>query len=1072
MDTHSPTSTRFSQPKLKKILIRSRLVDTLLDRKDKKVILVHGRAGQGKSALVAHFLQSGNLDSLWFNLSKDDYDHLLLLGRIQEGLKPLKGQQPPTYQDDALSQSLRHFLLVLEKNFTKDVYLVLDDFQQVNPFAAIRELMNRLITILPETIHLVLISREYPQLSLSRIIAERQLLEIDDMDLAFTKEEIREFFASLYALKLNALELEEIFDISGGWITALVHLAESLETKPESLQKQILHTFISEKQLPSLKAFFEEEIFSALSPERRETLIRLSVFSRITPDLVSHISSLPGNILFNGFSDTNLFIERIDVDQKVYTFQPIFAQFLWDKFNALPEAEQVQIHRSAADFYHHNNQHDEATHHLLLSRGFTEAQEIFLQEADELLADGQYRKLHDLLEAFPEEARKKNPLLLYYYTITTNLVRPFLSRKTLLELLEIFRKTGDVNREARIHSVLLQNYIFYQGNREAVQELVQTAQAFMDSSGSQLNLESRLTLEALLDFGRWWAKPDLDEAYEIALSAEETSRKIHNEEVLIFSKIALARIYTDRGEFNKATEILEEAERIIAKNPSFRQYEPLLRFNLGDAHFYLGELNQALEQVDRGLERAYPEFAFCQYLKLNQVLYLLYIPELDKAENILDSIREEDIGENLYLHYLSLYLLHMLLAYRRNNRERAEFYCKRLMDPENQKLLDSDFPYSYLALAEVLVFFEHYEDAASALGKLLAEAPQQKYPYPNATAFALLGLIKDRLGNKAESRQLFDKMGEILSVKEYRNLDICNPVIINNIAVTSKLPVFKEFPRLKHMSATQIINEPISGLYLYTLGEFRIVLNGEEIDPMVLSRHKKVMDLLKLLVVHRESGFVKEVLYNLFWPGYLEKSSRNNLNTITYRLRKILGEDADYILTDASSIRLNLNICKLDVDDFITIINSGRAEEKKGNAQRALNAYLKAKAIYRGDFLESDLYYDDIRDERENLKNSYLQLLMKLIKIHLDSGKYHQALDLIREILAKDPLCEPAYRLLMVVSTLLGNRSEIPKIFDKLNKKLLRSYNIEADPKTAALKNELLGGSGPGPAMWQNETLI
>ena len=61
---------------------------------------------------------------------------------------------------------------------------------------------------------------------------------------------------------------------------------------------------------------------------------------------------------------------------------------------------------------------------------------------------------------------------------------------------------------------------------------------------------------------------------------------------------------------------------------------------------------------------------------------------------------------------------------------------------------------------------------------------------------------------------------------------------------------------------------------------------------------------------------------------------------------------------------------------------------------------------------------------------------------------------------------------LMVVSTLLGNRSEIPKIFDKLNKKLLRSYNIEADPKTAALKNELLGGSGPGPAMWQNETLI
>jgi LuxR family maltose regulon positive regulatory protein len=1072
MDTHSPNTNRFAPPKLKNVLVRSRLLNNLLERKDRKVIVVHGRAGQGKSSLVAHFLKSGNLDSFWFNLSKDDHDNLLLLARMQEGLKPLKGQQPSTFQDDPLSKSLRHFLLVLEKNFTKDVYLVLDNFQHVNRFAAVRELMNRLITFLPETIHLVLVSREYPQLSLSVSIAERQLVEIDDMDLAFTKEEIREFFTTLYALNLDALELEEIFDISGGWITALVHLAESLEIKPEELQKQILHTFISAKQLPSLKSFFEEEVFNGLSPERRETLIRLSVFSTITPDLVSHISPLPGANLFDGFSDTNLFMDRIDVDQKVYTFQPIFAQFLREKFNALPEAEQVQIHRSAADFYYHNNQRNEAAHHLLLSRGITEAQEIFLKEADELLVDGQYRKLHDLLESFPEQARNENPLLLYYYTITTNLVRPFLSRKTLLELLEIFRKSGDVNREARIHSVLLQNYIFYQGNREAVQELVQTAQAFMDVGGSQLNLENRLTLEALLDFGRWWTKPDLDEAYEIALRAEETSHKIHNEEVLIFSKIALARIYTDRGEFNKATEILEEAERIIVKYPSFRQYEPLLRFTLGDAYFYSGELNQALEQVDRGLERTYPEFAFCRYLKLNQVLYLLYIPELEKAENILDSIREEDIGENLYLHYLSLYLLHMLLAYRRNNRERAEFYCKRLMDPENQKLLDSDFPYSYLALSEVLVSFEHYEDAANVLEKLLTEAPQEKYPYPNATAFALLGLIKNQLGKKAESRQLFDKMGKILIAKEYRNLDICNPVIINNIAVTSKLPVFKEFPRLKHMSATQIINEPISGLYLYTLGEFRIVLNGEEIDSMVLSRHKKVMDLLKLLVVRRESGFVKEVLYNIFWPGYLEKSSRNNLNTITYRLRKILGEDAEYILTDASSIRLNLNICKIDVDDFITITNSGRAEEKKGNAQRALNAYLKAKDIYRGDFLESDLYYDDIRDERENLKNSYLQLLMKLIKIHLNSGKYHQALDLIREILVKDPLCEPAYRLLMVVSTLLGNRSEIPKIFERLNKKLLRSYNIEADPKTAALKNELLSGSVPASTMWQNETLI
>ena len=112
------------------------------------------------------------------------------------------------------------------------------------------------------------------------------------------------------------------------------------------------------------------------------------------------------------------------------------------------------------------------------------------------------------------------------------------------------------------------------------------------------------------------------------------------------------------------------------------------------------------------------------------------------------------------------------------------------------------------------------------------------YIVPIATAHGLLGFVHSRLGNKSESARSFNKMAEISKANEYHNLDICNPVLINNIATISKFPLFEEFPRLKHMSATQIINEPISGLYLYTLGEFRIVLNGEELDSAILSKHK------------------------------------------------------------------------------------------------------------------------------------------------------------------------------------------------------------------------------------------
>lgn len=1063
---------RSKQPTLEKILTRTRLIDGLLERKNKRVFLIYGKAGQGKSTLIADFVRSAHVEFIWYNLSADEHDPLVLVNRLMSSLPSSPGTALPGYSADSLSGMTEQLIQMLRECSSQHLYLILDRFQLVNPYSDIRKLLNSLVSGLPENVHLIVISREYPQLSVSRMIAERELAAVGDKELSFTPQEAHELFTKVYRIPMSPYEFKEVFEISCGWVTGLLHLAESLELKDADTQREILQKYITQKQLPSLKQFFEEETFQPLSPEIRDFLVRLSVFDRVTPDLVIQVLSKAGSIILEDLVERHLFVERMDAAGKGYTLHPMFAAFLAEKFERLPEEEKARIHRGAADFYTNAGLNDEATHHFLLSRGYTEAQQVFLQRADVLLEEGQYTKLHRLLQAFPEEVRRNDPLLLYYYTITTNLVQPLVSRRTLLSLLEVFRKSGDIAREAKIHEVLLVNYIFYQGDREAVQELVTMGQVFMDEFGPQLMLETRLTLEALLSFGRWWTTPDLDDAFEIALSAEETAYKIGNEEVLIFSRIVLARIYIDRGEFLKSTEILAETEQIINRHPSFRQYEPLLRFYLGDTYFYLGEIDRALDQVEQGLTRTYPGFAFCRYLKLNQVLYLIYLPEVEKAEVVLDSIREENIGENLYTRYLSIYLLQMLLAYRKNQRERAEHYCKRLMDPVNVAMLNTDFPYSYLALAEVLVYLEDYRTAVEILNRLLGLAPAEKFPYPNATAFALLGLIFSRTAEKKKCSTCFEKMNGILEEKSYRNLDICNTALLQNIASVSNLPAFREFPRLKHMTPVQIINQSVSGLFLYTLGSFRIVLNGREVPMEMLSRHRKVMDLLKLLIVHRKRGIGKELLYELFWPGYLERSSRNNLNTIAYRLRKILGEESNYIITDASTIRLNMDLSTIDADNFLEILQLGKQEEERGSMQQALNAYLKAKAVYRGDFLENDLYSDDIRDERENLKKHYLQLLMKLVKIHLDSAKYLQALDYIKGILAKDNLCEPAYRLLMIASTMVGSRSEVPRIYETLNKRLMRYYNIEADPKTTVLRNQLLGGTIPTEVFWRNETLI
>ena len=60
----------------------------------------------------------------------------------------------------------------------------------------------------------------------------------------------------------------------------------------------------------------------------------------------------------------------------------------------------------------------------------------------------------------------------------------------------------------------------------------------------------------------------------------------------------------------------------------------------------------------------------------------------------------------------------------------------------------------------------------------------------------------------------------------------------------------------------------------------------------------------------------------------------------------------------------------------------------------------------------------------------------------------------------------------MIASSAIGNRSEIPRLFDKLNKKLQAYYKVTADEKTILLKDKLLSGTAPEDSMWRDETII
>ena len=86
MSVRITVADRFKKPDLKKFPSRRRLLNSLLDCRDRKVVLIHGRAGQERSSLVSEFLGEVEGSHLWYTLRKEDHDPFLLLENLRDSL--------------------------------------------------------------------------------------------------------------------------------------------------------------------------------------------------------------------------------------------------------------------------------------------------------------------------------------------------------------------------------------------------------------------------------------------------------------------------------------------------------------------------------------------------------------------------------------------------------------------------------------------------------------------------------------------------------------------------------------------------------------------------------------------------------------------------------------------------------------------------------------------------------------------------------------------------------------------------------------------------------------------------
>jgi DNA-binding SARP family transcriptional activator len=209
------------------------------------------------------------------------------------------------------------------------------------------------------------------------------------------------------------------------------------------------------------------------------------------------------------------------------------------------------------------------------------------------------------------------------------------------------------------------------------------------------------------------------------------------------------------------------------------------------------------------------------------------------------------------------------------------------------------------------------------------------------------------------------------------------------------------------------------------LGRFEAVVDGRPADLP----EGKPSQLVKLLAVTGRAMPIDEVVEAL-WPDADPDLGRQRLRNVLARVRGACG---DLVVRTEEALSLERDT-EVDLARF-------EADARAALAEPAVAGEALARAAlgrYAGELLPGDRYEDFTAAARERVAVRHVALLDRLAALTAERGDVDEALTLLEEAIAAEPLDERRYRTAITVAARHGRRDRAVRLAD-------RAVAMEAD---------------------------
>jgi two-component SAPR family response regulator len=170
------------------------------------------------------------------------------------------------------------------------------------------------------------------------------------------------------------------------------------------------------------------------------------------------------------------------------------------------------------------------------------------------------------------------------------------------------------------------------------------------------------------------------------------------------------------------------------------------------------------------------------------------------------------------------------------------------------------------------------------------------------------------------------------------------------------------------------------------------------------------------------------------------------------------GMSDEVVKTVGHSYLLRRDAVWVDVDVFERLVAEGRALQDQAQWSDALDRYVEAQRLYRGDYLEEETFTDWCAEERERLHELYLEVLAGTAVCHAELGQYAEVVQICRKALVFDP-CRESFHCLLMKHLIKDGRVDLALAqYRHCQQVLAREFGAEPLPETQRFYQQILLG--------------